>query len=298
MSIAQMTPLMAALLACAAGLALLSFDDGLPRLPAPGIALAHRRIDDPNVQVEPILDFTHYYGGEEDSWRHLNPFLPWRERSRQAAQLERPTREITAAPRPPPTPPETSRPLPPPPRLELPPLDLDAMQRPRVIGMIGDGETGWFLVSYAGHERRAMRIGEELAGWQLDGIDGQHALFTDPDGGTHRLIIGSEPHSATVIGADSRPTPVADDDGPVSEEPAPEPTGRVGRGRGRGRRPRDEDDIPTDPAALNRMLEEYIRQYPELGAFLQANPGMRDQILANPRLYIRLGRRYLEQQER
>ncbi|MFW5750011.1 MAG: hypothetical protein ACOCZK_00035 [Planctomycetota bacterium] len=294
MNAAQSTPLFALALLAGAGALVMASQVPEVSLGPPSTTIATRVVD-LEVRLEPIRSFPHYYGGEKDGWRDRNPFLPWLEQQQEIDEIARQESDGEGQRRPEPVPQRQQKPPPPEPVFDFVELDEDVASRPRVMGMTGGGERSSFLVTYGNTHKKRMQVGERIAGWTLKGVMGQFAVFVDPDGSAHRLIIGTEPGTATEVRGDSAGSGSDGDDQLGSITPDPD--------GGRTRRPRtgdgtvgeelpDEDDLPSDPAALEAMLDRYAQQYPALKRALQANPGLRAQILANPRQFMQLGRRY------
>ncbi len=296
MNVAQSTPLFA--LAFLAGAGALVMASQVPQitLGPPSTTIATRVVD-LEVRLDPIRPFPHYYGGEEDQWRNRNPFLPWLKQQQEIEEIARQDAGGDGQRRPDPVPPSQPEPPPPEPELVIAELGDEVASRPRVVGMTGGGERSSFLVTYGSTHKKRMQPGEYIAGWKLQGAAGQYALFTDPDGSTHRLIIGTEPGTATEVRGDSGASGSDDSDDllgsidPPDSEDGSARRRRTGGGSGREELP-DEDDLPADRAALSAMLDRYAQQYPALKRALQANPGLRAQILANPQQFLQLGRRY------
>lgn len=124
------------------------------------------------VRLAPIQPMDHYYGGEEDSWAWFNPFIPPdnRESERQALAQRGQTPEQPEwldAPSPPVT-------ITPPSKPTIPAQDMEAEQRPMVVGALLHRHRASALVAYddAFH---ILSLDEEVGPWRLQRINANEA---------------------------------------------------------------------------------------------------------------------------
>lgn len=112
-----------------------------------------------------------------------NPFVPWRDRERQAAAEAR-------GRMPPPHPGPDPGPHPAAPPLTLPRAGSGGGDAPVARGF--NSADGAVLADIPGTGRRRLRPGQAAGGWTFLGIEaGNLALFADRDGRRHAIVIGS-----------------------------------------------------------------------------------------------------------
>lgn len=233
------------------------------------------------VQLDPLEALGYYSGTGADSWVHLNPFIPGKEREKRARDLIEETK-----PKPVPKPPEIQNEIKrrPPIQIEKPKKpdpgrkSLDYPPLPIVYGMVSRRNNASYLVGLDdGTPARSLAMGESLGIWELVGIEGVVATFKDSSGYEHIVSIGPDPDSVTVLnpellgavtGGSVPQRPQGMRDVPAGINVPKAPSGGGGGAKKQRLPSADEVDL-NDPA-----VQSFLNANPQLKAMVQANPNM------------------------
>lgn len=249
------------LLVAAAGWRVLSTDRNPALLQEPS-AVPRPGDRDLSVDLPPIGVFSYYYGSDSDAWSTFNPFIPLESRLRDAALLRRPREpRIQRGPQPEPRQPPPNDP-PAEPTIEA--ISLPNVQPPLILGALERAGEPTLLASFAG-ELHILQADGQVGPWAVERIGINSAwLINEAEQRRVRLAIGmTRGDTGMQMNNDQLPQ------GPVRPD-----------------QPRDARNEQPEIDLSHPLVQEYLRQNPDLVPLIRSNPQaaqrMIETLLGNP----------------